>query len=103
MLPKSKRLTRDDFSKLQKRTTIRGNYFDVVISPSSETKFACVITKKRIKLATNRNSVRRKIYHALNGVVIKSPHLVIFYPKQNAHNASYKALLEEIQKVFATI
>ena len=103
MLPKSKRLTRDDFSKFQKRTTVRANYFDVTISPSKETRFACVVAKKRIKLAVDRNTVKRKIYSALQDVNLKSPHLVIFYPKQNAHNAPYKSLYEEIHKVFATL
>ena len=103
MLSKSKRLTRDDFSKLQKRTTIRSNYFDIVISPSNESRFACVIAKKRVKLAVDRNKIKRKIYHIVHDIHPKTPHLVIFYPKQNAHNVSSKILSEEIKKVFDTI
>lgn len=103
MLPKSKRLTRDDFSNVQKRTVLRGHYFDIVLSPSDTTRFGCVISKKRIKRAVDRNTVRRKIYHALHDIDIVTPHLVIFYPKQNAHNASYKEISEEIRKVFATL
>lgn len=103
MLPKSKRLTRDDFSNLQKKIMLRANYFDVLLSPSNSTKFACVISKKRIKLATERNSVKRKIYHALLGINLKSPHFVVFYPKQNMIKMPFKILQEEIQKVFATL
>lgn len=103
MLPKSKRLTRDDFSNVQKRMVFRGNYFDIAVSPSDTPRFACIISKKRIKLAVDRNAVRRKTYHVLQGISMTIPHLVIFYPKQNAHNASYKALSEEIRKVFATL
>lgn len=103
MLPKSKRLTRDDFSKIQKRTIIRANYFDVILSPSNETKFACVIAKKRVKLAVDRNKIRRKVYSILQGINLKSSQLVIIYPKQNMSNAPFKVISEEIHKVFATI
>ena len=103
MLPKSKRLTRDDFSKIKKRTTIRANYFDVIISSGSTTRFACVITKKRIKLAVDRNKIKRRIYSALSNIKLKSPHFVIIYPKQNALNTSFKTLNNEIHKVFDTL
>ena len=103
MLPQSKRLIRDDFSKFQKKNTLRGNYFDITVSPSTTSRFAVVVAKKRIKLAVDRNTVRRKIYNALSNAVLKSPHLVIVYPKQNAHNASYKDLNEEITTLFATL
>lgn len=103
MLPKSKRLTRDDFSKIKKRTTIRANYFDVTISPGDATRFACVITKKRIKLAVDRNKIKRRIHNSLSDVKLKSPHLVIIYPKQNALNTSFETLNNEIHKVFATL
>lgn len=103
MLPKSKRLTRDDFSKLKQRTTIRSNYFDVVVSPSNESRFACVISKKRIKLAVDRNKTKRKIYNILRNITPKNPNLVIFYPKSNINNVSSKLLSEEIKKVFDTI
>ena len=103
MLPKSKRLTRDDFSQLKKRKTIQGDYFDIVISPSKETRFACVVSKKRIKLAVDRNKVKRKIYSALETSSLKTPQLVIFYPKQKIKTAPHKEILSEINKVFATL
>src|SRR3989344_5380869 len=98
MLPKSKRLKRDDFSKFQKKTTLRGNYFDITASPAQESRFACVVSKKRINLAVDRNKIKRKIYSALSETLLKSPHFVIVYPKQNTKSAPYKEILSEIKK-----
>ena len=103
MLPKSKRLTRDDFSKLQKRNIIRGNFFDIAVSPYKETRFAVVVAKKRIKLAVDRNKAKRKIYNAIHNVILKTPYLVIIYPKQNICNAPYKSINDELTTIFATL
>jgi len=103
MLPKSKRLTRDDFSKLQNRKIIRGNFFDMAVSPSVTTRFAVVVAKKRIKLAVDRNRVKRKIYNTLQDIVLEKPHFVIIYPKQNICSAPYKTINDEIVSIFATL
>lgn len=103
MLPKSKRLTTKDFNGLRAKMVFRGTYVDVAVSPSLATRFACVISKKRVKKAVDRNTIRRKIYHILSSVVVASPHFIIVYPKQNVLSGSFTEIQKEILEVFATL
>ncbi len=103
MLPKSKRARRDDFNELKKKNTVRGVFVDIMYSPSKEIRFACVISKKKIKLAVDRNRVRRKIYSALEKIKLNKPHIVIIYPKQVALTSPHKKIVTEIQSIFDTL
>ena len=103
MLPKSERLTKSDFIGLRPRIIFRGTFVDVAASPAQQPRFACVIAKKRIKRAVDRNSVKRKIYHTIKEVKPKSPNLVIIYPKITALKANHAHIKEEIISAFATL
>jgi ribonuclease P protein component len=103
MIPKSKRLSRYDFSKLHKRNIIRGNFFDIAVSPSKTTKFAVVIAKKRIKLAVERNRVKRKIYHLLKTISLNKHYFIVIYPKHNICMAPLKSINDEMLSIFATL
>ncbi len=104
MLPKSERLTKSDFVGLRPKIVFRGVYVDIAIVPSVTTsRFACVIAKKRIKKAVERNAVKRKIYHIIREVKPKTPLLVIIYPKITVLSGSYSHYREEISQAFATL
>lgn len=103
MLPKQKRITKKDFVGVKPKILFRGNYVDISTSPSSTSRFACVVSKKRIKKATERNKARRKIYNILSSLDIKKPQLFFIYPKHTVLSANHKLLSEEINQAFATL
>lgn len=103
MLSKSERLTKKDFVGLRPRIVFRGTFVDIAISSAPTSRFACVIAKKRIKKAVDRNKVKRKIYHIIREIKPKTPNLVIVYPKISVLTSSYSHIKEEISSSFATI
>lgn len=103
MLPRALRMTMNDFKGIKTRLLYRGAFFDVSTSPGTTTKFACVIAKKRIKRAVDRNRARRKVYSNLKVNTPSVPVLVFIYPTKNILQASQDSILEEINKAFATL
>lgn len=102
MLPKSKRLTGKDFIGLKTRIVYRGACFDLAYTPRMYTKYACVISKKRIKRSVDRTRAKRKIYAALQGAE-HSPAYIIIYPTQSILTIPFVKIKEELQKAFATL
>jgi ribonuclease P protein component len=103
MLPKSERLTKVDFVGLRPRIIFRGSFVDIAVSPSTTSRFACVIAKKRIKKAVDRNTVKRKIYHIIRDVKPKHSLFVIIYPKNTVLSGNYSHIKDEISKAFDTL
>lgn len=103
MLPKSERLTKQDFAKARLRTVFRGTYADIAVAPAETSRFACVISKKRIKRAVDRNKAKRKIYHMLRTIKPATPHLVVVYPKQNILSGNRALIEEELLHAFVTL
>ena len=105
MLPKPERLTKSDFVGLRPRMFVRGTFVDVagISTQESLSRFACVIAKKRIKRAVDRNTVKRKIYHILQKNKPKKSHYIIIYPKINCLTSSYSHIEAEIKKAFDTL
>lgn len=103
MLPRPKRLTKSHFIGLKTKIVFRGYLLDVAYLPSLETRFACVISKKKIKRAVDRNRVKRKIYSLLEKRELKSPLYCIVYPKQTALYVKSSAIQSELDTVFATL
>lgn len=105
MLPASLRLTKKDFSSLKTQITYRGDVFDLAKKEEKTFKVACVISKKKIKLASARNAVRRKVLHALADL-LKEKQVTgyfIIYPKALQRGFPYQKIEEEIQRAFATL
>lgn len=105
MLPASLRLTKKDFSLLKTQIVYRGDVFDLARKEEKAFKVACVISKKKIKLATDRNAARRKILHALASF-LKEKQIkgyFVIYPKALPRGFPYKKIEEEIYKAFATL
>jgi ribonuclease P protein component len=104
MLPKKERFTKKDFIGARPHIFFRGTYFDVASVSNGMTKYACVISKKRIKRAVDRNSVKRKVYASIRSSRnVSANQSLIFYPKKTLLNASTPLVLTEIRKVFATL
>ncbi|MDB5259918.1 MAG: Ribonuclease [Candidatus Nomurabacteria bacterium] len=103
MIPKSERLTKQDFNGLRPKIIFRGTYVDVAVSKSEVTKFACIVSKKRIKKATDRNTAKRRVYSILRDVRPKNNFFVLLYPKQNAISGEFLKIKEEISQAFDTI
>ena len=103
MLPKPERLTKLDFVGLRPCVIFRGSFVDIAVVKAEKSRFACVIAKKRLKKAVERNRVKRKIYHIIQDNKPKTPHLVIIYPKVTVLSGNSTHIKEEIIKAFATL
>lgn len=106
MLPKSKRVTTRDFKGIKTRLIYRGVFFDVSIALQTSletTKFACIVSKKRIRRAVDRNRAKRKVYSLLHSITPPSPILVFIYPTKTILKAPHQELEQEIFKAFATL
>lgn len=103
MLPKLKRLTKTDFKGLKARITYRGAHFDIAAVPKRETKYACIIAKKRVRRAVDRNKARRKVYEALKSIEPATPAYILIYPAKQAVSATLEAIKDELKSVFATL
>lgn len=103
MLPKAERFTKEDFNGIKPKVFFRGELFDIasVILPTQ--KFACVISKKTLKKSVQRNSVKRKIFNAVQTIDVDHKKSIIVYPKKKSITVPYSQLLEELQKAFATL
>lgn len=96
MLPKKERLTKNDFKGWRPHPLFRGTFVDISGASSKETKFACVVSKKRFKKSVERNKAKRKVYSILAKAKTKTPNLIVVYPKQNLISSSYKNIETEI-------
>lgn len=103
MLQKSKRLTKEDFTGSRPKVFFRGELFDIAYISSVSLKFACVISKKTLKRAVDRNLVKRRFMECLHNVSPVKPYYFILYPKKITLSTPYQQLHEEIIKAFATL
>lgn len=107
MLPKSKRLKQEDFKGVRPKVFFRGDLLEAAYIPSSLQKFACVITKKRVKTAVARNTLKRKVFAAVRSLTtnqsINKTGFMVFYLKAISQDTPYQKIEEEIRKAFATL
>lgn len=103
MLPKSERLTKEDFQGVHPKVFYRGNLFEVGYSPSESMGFACIISKKKIATAVGRNAVKRKVYSILEkNKPIKTGNF-FFYIKSVPKDTPASEFEKEINDAFATL
>jgi ribonuclease P protein component len=103
MLPKKKRLTKNDFIGLRPKKIVRGAFFDIAFTPNESTKYACVIAKKQIKRAVDRNKVKRKIYTIISNLPNNKKGFFIVYPKKTTCILPYTKMKDEFNQLFATL
>lgn len=100
MLPKPKRLNSADFLNLNTKNVFRGFYVDISICSAQKTKFACIISKKKIKKAVDRNRTKRRVYSIIENLNLKDNYSVVIYPKPTALSGEYNLIKSEINEVF---
>lgn len=103
MLPKSERFTKQDFVGKRPKVFFRGELFDVAALILTSQKFACVLSKKTVKNAVDRNYIKRRIFGSLTEIQITSSDSFIFYPKKGCMTAPQAHIRMEINKAFATL
>lgn len=103
MPPKDKRFTQKDFLKVRPKVFFRGLLLDVAYITLPSQKFACVISKKTLAKAVERNRVKRRIMNVLQTIDIQTQNSFVVYPKKTSKDAAYPLLGEEIKKAFDTL
>lgn len=103
MPPRKERLSRADFNNLSSRATLRASLFDITYTANPQLKVACVISKKRVKLAVERNKIRRKAYHAFKETGFAKPYIIIIYPRAEMSRAPFKDMVVELSKALDTL
>lgn len=105
MLPKTQRMTRQEFAAV----FVRGRrthtpLFQVIVDKKTEKtpKYAAVVSKKVAKTAVTRNTLRRALYRALDAATKATPNTqksLIVIAKKPALTASATELKEELLRV----
>lgn len=103
MLPKSERFTKKDFIGSRPKVFFRGELLDIAVISFSKQKFACVISKKTLKRAIDRNLVKRRIFSIVKDLPVYHTYSFVFYPKKTSLLATYSQLLREIKTAFDTL
>lgn len=103
MPPRKERLSRADFNNLSNRATLRSSLFDITYTTAPQLKVACVISKKRVKLAVERNKIRRKAYHAFKETGFNKPYIIIIYPRIEMLRSPFKETVVELSKTLDTL
>lgn len=111
MLPKQKRIKRFEFPLLSSKG---GSFFSQHLTararklPNTEKtlKISVVVSKKVAKSAVLRNTLRRRVYSALENTFKnkgKKPLSIIFYLKKGAEKLTYKEIEKEVQSLVNNI
>lgn len=105
MLPKAHRFTKNDFSNIFNSADtkrIRSFFFTVLVADQSsgDMKVAVIVSKKKLKKASDRNYIKRVIRHFAyqNKEQLKSKSYV-FIPNQNINQATKETLWQDLEKL----
>lgn len=102
MLPRAKRLTRDDFTDVAKGTRAASRHFSVSYRLTTTPKSAVVVSKKVAKKATDRHLLKRRVLEVLEKH--STPSLsVIVYAKTGSPSLSFAELKEEIEGLLRSL
>jgi ribonuclease P protein component len=104
MMQKELRLTKSLFKDHKTKLIYRGDLFDVACMSTLPTKrVACVVAKKRMKRAVDRNYTKRRVYEAvrINGVFPRFA--VVIYPKPPILTSAFSDICVTLRQVFATL
>lgn len=103
MPKKEERLTKKDFNGLSRRELIRDPFFDVGYVQATSLKVACIISKKTIKRAVDRNKAKRKLYNLFSINKPQKPYIIIFYPKKDVLYTPFPELSAKMKEIFAKL
>ena len=109
-MPNKSRLTREDFQLLTKKRpkTYFGRFFSLSFYMNSDAgpKVACVVAKKNIRHAVDRNTIKRRVREIVRASLPSmTAGSYAFYVKKQALQASFfelqvdiEALLQQVHK-----
>lgn len=102
MLPKSKRLTTEEFKKvIEKGQSFHSPFLIARLANSpKQSRFSVSVPKKVCKNAVDRNKIRRRIYSIISGIDTKLGSNVVMIVKPGFENLDYKEMRDEIAKIF---
>lgn len=104
MIPKNHRVNSELFTTIfenGKRFTGRFVYIKVLPLPDTVSRFSFVVSKKVIRNAADRNSLKRRGVHAFKELLdeVEDNHGVLFFLKESAVSADFGELKNDIKKV----
>lgn len=104
MVTKELRLTKTLFKEHRTKLVYRGDLFDVASMPTLPScKIACVVAKKRMKRAVDRNYAKRRVYEAARSVGVPTSKALVIYPKSVILTAPFDEICVTLREVFATL
>ncbi|MDO8619886.1 MAG: ribonuclease P protein component [bacterium] len=101
MLPKSKRLTTEDFKKIRGGKTIHTPHLIVRLTqvPPGLERFAVIVSSSSYKRAVDRNLLRRRVYGALENLSPLPQGCVMTVTcKRGALTATFAGLQSELKE-----
>ncbi len=104
MLPKSKRLTTEDFKTLKGGRTTHTPHLILRLSPAPEGvgKFAVVVSSSNYKRAVDRNLLRRRLYSLIKRLLPLLPKGILTVTcKKGALLATFSELENEVHSLCA--
>lgn len=105
MLKRTERIKRHDFGRVAAGRVVHTPLFTLKLLPVVPTdtgsgQFSVVVSKKVAKTAVARNSLRRKVYAAIQDSNPNSTHGIL-YMKPESMSASYEYLQAAIRQVLS--
>lgn len=102
MLSKKYRATTEDvIQAVKKGSTIHTPYFSLRVSNQKEIppRFSVVVSKKVASRAVERNTIKRRIRHAINPSTFPARKTFIIYVKKEALSAGIKQIQDALMSV----
>lgn len=110
MLPKTRRLTKLEVPKvLRQGRGVTGSLVRLTflpLPPTSQNKFAVVVSKKVAPQAVDRNLIRRRAYDAIARVphpVSEVAVVLLFLPSTRKKIPSYKAIERDVRALMSRV
>ena len=101
MLPKEKRIPREQFKELLlSRKFSNSPHFSLRIGVATMPRFAVAVSKKVSKSAVVRNRIRRRVYNVISSSIdLFSPGLYLFIAKSGADKLKVEHIKTELDKL----
>jgi ribonuclease P protein component len=108
IMPHVSRLTREDFLALaKKRPKVHfGRFFSLSFYPDTaqEAKIACVVAKKNVRHAVDRNKIKRRVREIVRPCIPTLPvGAYVLYTKKTAREAAHTELQTDIKELLGKV
>lgn len=102
MLPKTKKMTKKDFSATGRSFSLSGPLFSLkILKNQDKSKFSVVVSKKISKSAVGRNTIKRRFFNAIkeNMSLFDTQNTYTFFIKKEAENTKNPYISKEIRQI----